>query len=1243
MLMVSPAAATVFDDVAESAWSLDALGRARAIVSTPTAVYVGGQFASVDDGVGGPATAQPHLAAFDPVTGDWLPGFRPQLNGAVQALATSDDGSRLFIGGAFTQVNGSPISGLVELDPTTGATISSIETGTSGVVYDLDVVGDTMYVVGNLSWVGGVRVRGAGSIDLTTGLADPEWTPSLANGSGRAVAAQASSDRVYIGGFFTSANGDPSAAKLVAVDGATGGNDPHFDPGDVEEVFDIAVTVDKLYIAHGGPGGRGDVRDPVSGRLLVTHVTDGDVQSVAVSDERVFFGHHGERVDGADRPWVYAIDRADDSVDTTFAPDITGVAGYGVWAVHDAGDHLWVGGGIDTAAPVAGTGILRFPSSADQPIDVGAPTTPAALAAPVVGDDEVQLDWDASIDDSGAVYYRIRRDGVLVGTSVGLTFVDVTAVPATTVTYTVEAVDAAQNVSAGAQLAVVTLPPLADLVAFDLGGTWRYLDDAVPAVGWNLAGFDDAAWELGVGQFGRGDGDEATLLDHPVAPSVTVFFRAEFDIPVGSTAVIATLDYVRDDGVIVRVNGVEVLRDNLPSGAVDETTRAVVWESGNESNVFSVPIDATPFVEGTNAITVELHNASSGGDLSFDAGLRIGLVDDTRAPTAPGGLQVTGVTQSDVSLSWAASTDDQGVAGYDVLRDGAVVGFSPTTSHVDSGLSASVDYSYEVRALDAAGNQSPLSSPVVATTSDFVPDLTPPSIPTALAAPIVTESSVALTWTPSTDDVGVTGYELWRDGTLIASVASASHVDSGLSSSTAYAYSVVAFDAAGNRSALTAALEIITADAAPRPAEVIAFGSSWAYDDGGVYPGAGWALPGFDDLSWPRGVGDLGTGNGDDTTVVTNQPTVWLRAIFDVDDPAAVLAFDIDLMADDGAVVFVNGVEVLRDNVGAGPVDGSTAAAGYRWGAAEDLARPFSLPTGVLAGGQNVLAVALVNGPGSSDLSFDLRAVLTVGHGGAADVAAPSQPTVVLATNVTPSSLQLSWTASIDDTAVAGYHVYRDGTPVATVTGSTFNDSDLVAGTDYAYEVEAFDAAGNRSVRSTVLVVTTSAMPPVESDLLAMGSVWRYLDGGAYPGVSWVDVSFDDALWSSGPAVLAAGEPGATGMVNQPTVWLRTTMNVTSAAAVVQLEADIRADDGVVVFVNGVEVLRDNVDAGPVDGSTAATTYRWGAAERAVRSFTLPVGVLVDGTNVIAVALVNAPGSGDASFDLGVRHWTLPE
>jgi endoglucanase len=90
---------------------------------------------------------------------------------------------------------------------------------------------------------------------------------------------------------------------------------------------------------------------------------------------------------------------------------------------------------------------------------------------------------------------------------------------------------------------------------------------------------------------------------------------------------------------------------------------------------------------------------------------------DTQAPTTPTGLAVTGTTSSSVTLSWSASSDNVGVTGYDVYRGNTLAGTTTSTSFTDTGLTAATAYSYTVTAHDAAGNVSPASTAVTATTA----------------------------------------------------------------------------------------------------------------------------------------------------------------------------------------------------------------------------------------------------------------------------------------------------------------------------------------------------------------------------------------------------------------------------------------------------------------------------------------------------------------------------------------------
>ncbi|MEV0628568.1 glycosyl hydrolase family 18 protein [Nonomuraea wenchangensis] len=186
---------------------------------------------------------------------------------------------------------------------------------------------------------------------------------------------------------------------------------------------------------------------------------------------------------------------------------------------------------------------------------------------------------------------------------------------------------------------------------------------------------------------------------------------------------------------------------------------------------------------------------------------------DTTAPSVPGNLRSTGVTSNSVSLAWNASTDNVGVIGYEVYRGATLVTTVTGTTYTDTGLTASTAYTYTVRARDAAGNRSAASAAVTATTSNGGgTDTTPPSVPGNLRSTGVTSSSVSLAWNASTDNVAVTGYEVYRGSTLVTTVTGTSHTDTGLAANTAYTYTVRARDAAGNRSAASAAVTATTSN-----------------------------------------------------------------------------------------------------------------------------------------------------------------------------------------------------------------------------------------------------------------------------------------------------------------------------------------------------------------------------------------------------------------------------------------------
>jgi chitodextrinase len=180
----------------------------------------------------------------------------------------------------------------------------------------------------------------------------------------------------------------------------------------------------------------------------------------------------------------------------------------------------------------------------------------------------------------------------------------------------------------------------------------------------------------------------------------------------------------------------------------------------------------------------------------------------TAAPLAPTVLAASAVKATTLMLKWKAATGGTGgIANYTIYSNGALVGTSTTTSFGIVGLSPTTTYSLSVVAKDSTGAVSPASAALSATT---VADTTKPSAPTNVVATAVTTTSLSLTWTASTDDVSVTGYNIYRSGVLLGSATATAFAVTGLTPDKNNNLTVRATDAAGNLSAVSAALAVRT-------------------------------------------------------------------------------------------------------------------------------------------------------------------------------------------------------------------------------------------------------------------------------------------------------------------------------------------------------------------------------------------------------------------------------------------------
>jgi hypothetical protein len=153
--------------------------------------------------------------------------------------------------------------------------------------------------------------------------------------------------------------------------------------------------------------------------------------------------------------------------------------------------------------------------------------------------------------------------------------------------------------------------------------TWKFLDDGSdPGTFWRFAFHNDNGWRSGQGQFGYGEGDEASHIN-PGAPTYAAhYFRHKFHVAHPEHFTNLLFRVLRDDGVVVYLNGTEIFRMNMPDGPVDNSTPAVIPVTIVDENTwFPTNVSAARLVQGTNIVAVELHQTPASSDASFNLSL----------------------------------------------------------------------------------------------------------------------------------------------------------------------------------------------------------------------------------------------------------------------------------------------------------------------------------------------------------------------------------------------------------------------------------------------------------------------------------------------------------------------------------------------------------------------------------------------------------------------------------------------
>jgi hypothetical protein len=230
-----------------------------------------------------------------------------------------------------------------------------------------------------------------------------------------------------------------------------------------------------------------------------------------------------------------------------------------------------------------------------------------------------------------------------------------------------------------------------------------------------------------------------------------------------------------------------------------------VYRSGTfVTSVSGTTATLTGLAVGNNTFQVSALDAA-GNESNRSAPVTVAVTGaDLLKPRVPRDLAGSPGGQGEAVLTWTASTDNVGVAGYRVFRSGVQVAEVAVTTATITGLPAGPN-SFQVSAFDAAGNESNRTASVSVTVN--APDVTRPTSPRDLVGVPGADGEAVLSWSASTDNVGVAGYNVYRSGTFVTSVTGLTATITGLSTGPNH-FQVSAFDAAGNESLRSASATV---------------------------------------------------------------------------------------------------------------------------------------------------------------------------------------------------------------------------------------------------------------------------------------------------------------------------------------------------------------------------------------------------------------------------------------------------
>ena len=466
-------------------------------------------------------------------------------------------------------------------------------------------------------------------------------------------------------------------------------------------------------------------------------------------------------------------------------------------------------------------------------------------------------------------------------------------------------------------------------------------------------------------------------------------------------------------------------------------------------------------------------SSASGGAYLDDFELLQSSSSDNEAPTEPSALIATSVRSTGIDLSWVPSTDNTGVSGYKVYRDGVDIASIKAAMYTDTGLVPSTSYTYNIRAFDSAGNMSGPSNTITVVTLE--PDMEAPTAPANLTAEAVSTNQINLSWLPSNDNLGVKGYRIYRNEIEVVSVGhdANNYSDMGLLESTSYIYYVKAIDESGNLSEASNIVAVKTkgsgilnpaADAHIDSSNINSnYGSSNTIE---VYKDATMEKRGLIrfDMS---GI----DGNNVSSAVLSLKKYYWGNTV----EVVAIYPLSDDDWTE-GGVKWSN-QPGMGDTLLATSISGSVVNFDITNYVNERLKSDKLVSLGIVINGGSGRAsfYSRNHGTASSRPVLTLSDITTEPE---RDIEPPSVPGGLKAVPVSGTQITLNWNESTDNVGVTGYNIYRNNQVIGVVTSPSYNDINLSEAVTYSYYITALDGAGNMSGASSSVSISIDKTPP---------------------------------------------------------------------------------------------------------------------------------------------------------------------